>query len=234
MVGDLFMQVFQDGVVVTACDRTRRDPRLVDAVCDLKKLIRLTPAFVPNIGRCNGQLPTHFEGLAVCRAVSKGGIIQRFLMMGLPTVIVGCSTGSIPLFVVVQLQRSRIGNAAADREVCRSFGLVGDGVLIIRITGIELCVIELIGESGITRKFIGRFQNRTRAVAGNLEVTGHRVASRQCVLELKAVYGRIVGFDADSPCDLATFGVITAALAQLVVEMNLLFIFFVIGIDAVQ
>ena len=40
ILGNLFVQVFQDGVVIAACDRTGRDPRLVDAVCDLKKLIR--------------------------------------------------------------------------------------------------------------------------------------------------------------------------------------------------
>ena len=219
--------------MVTACDRTRRDPRLVDAVRDLKKLIRLTLAFVPNVGRCNGQLPTHFEGLAVCLAVIKSGIVQRLLIMGLPTVIVGCSTGSIPLFVAVQLQRSAIDNTTADREARRSFGLVGDGVLIIGVTGIEFYVIELIGEASSARKFIGFFQNRTRGTAGNLEVTGHRVAGRQGVLEFKAVYGRTVGFDVDFPCDLARIRVIAAALSHLILEIDIARTLFVIGIGAV-
>ena len=135
--------------------------------------------------------------------------------------------------MTIQLQRSAIGNAVADCEVCRSFGLVGDGVLIIGIIGIEFWVIELIGESGSVLKFIGCFQNQTRGAAGNLEVTGHRVAGRQGILELKVVYGRTVGFDFDFPCDLARIRVITAVLVQLILEIDIAVTLFAIGIGAV-
>ena len=60
------------------------------------------------------------------------------------------------------------------------------------------------------------------------------MAGRQGILELKVVYGRTVGFDADNPCDLARIRVIAAALSHLIVEIEIRFTRFVIGIDTVE
>ena len=57
-------------------------------------------------------------------------------------------------------------------------------------------------------------------LAIDLEITGHRAAARQGILEHIAVHGYAVGDNGDSPCDLILFRIVAAALVQLVMEID--------------
>ena len=192
----------------------RGNPRIIDAVFDLKAVILHAVFFTPNDGRNDLQAPRQGENLVVCLILCKFGVCRCLLFGGLTTVVVSSIARSFPLFVAVQFQISVIFDLIADLEVRRSSGLIGNGVAVSRF--FVLLTREGVGEGAfpLVREIVGF------VLAIDLEITGHRATARQGILEHIAVHGYTVGGNGDSPCDLILFRIVAAALVQLVLEID--------------
>ena len=116
-------------------------------------------------------------------------------------------------------------NLIADFKVCRSSGRIGNGVAVSRV--FILLTREGVGEGAVplVRELVGFI---LRTVSIDLEITGHRAAARQGILEHIAVHGYTVGDNGDSPSDLVIFRIVAAALVQLVLEIDVATFLFII------